>query len=103
MILSYKDPTRQVGVKGGIQTDSASCVPVAPNGSYEWYKPYYRREVEWHNGARHVYIEIWKMVLGEESESARFRVIPMRQQNTRLVELPLQCEACGPDLELCAK
>ena len=27
LILSFKDPTRQVGVKGGIKTDSASAMP----------------------------------------------------------------------------
>ena len=27
-ILSFKDPTRQVGVKGGIKTDSASAMPI---------------------------------------------------------------------------
>ena len=100
MILSYKDPTKQVGVKGGIQTDSASCVPVYPNGCYEWYKPYYRRDVEFHRGVRHVYIEIWQMAPGEWSSSTRFQVIPMRQENTgqRLAELSLQCEACDSDL-----
>ena len=27
-ILGFKDPTKQVGVKGGIKTDSAQCMPI---------------------------------------------------------------------------
>ena len=27
-ILTFKDPTKQVGVKGGIKTDSAQCMPI---------------------------------------------------------------------------
>ena len=31
LILSFKDPTQQVGVKGGIKTDSASAMPLHVN------------------------------------------------------------------------
>ena len=139
-ILSFKDPTKQVGVKGGVQTDSATCVPVDFEYPPVLGKIYYGRR--WRRdfwGSYCEFIDLWAYVYPNNIISAEwqscfksFRVNTlgryMREQEPEKHEkalklqtaewtrlgmewcdegsgphqdaLWLQCEACGPDIEL---
>ena len=111
-ILSFKDPTKQVGAKGGIK--APSCVWYtwnqrlsAPRGAIILdYGP--KRELvnvlykEYSRGVMHVKrfsllktrSRYW-LRSDDDRDSEADETCP-----TRLVEMSLQCEACGPDLEL---
>ena len=132
-ILSFKDPTRQVGVKGGIKTDSASAMPInvedlgvyAGSGARALVsvmvegKMYYSRdEAQVYSSQVYSYlfahISIWRGT--QASWHADNRIVDGQpggrgkciksfkvQYHDYLrppSELWLQCEACGPDLEL---
>ena len=127
-ILSFKDPTRQVGVKGGIKTDSASAMPInvydesARLGVYAGCvgncmvegKMYYSRvegqaysilqtDITIWQGAEAGYFDRNRIVDGQPGGSGK-RIKSFKVQSHDYLrppsELWLQCEACGPDLEL---
>ena len=105
-ILSFKDPTKQVGVKGGIQTDSARAMPRHCDEADYAYFVMTRYE---HSTKTSLYIwdtdDIDSNVLPRDWE---FIAEPIQEYillSEPLVERPpselwLQCDACGPDLEL---
>ena len=117
-MLSYKDPTRQVGIKGGIKTDSASAWPINVDDELAllqiWHigqimvegKLYYSREE--HRNFTHICI--WKGVralfgadgIVDGQPGGDYKRIKSFKLHSRdnLRPPSLQCEACGPDLTL---
>ena len=125
-ILSFKDPTKQVGVKGGIKTDSARAMPLNEDLRDDAIFPLPLNTMWIKNGSENIYHGEGqtKFVL-REPDCGAFKYIFIWQEDlyandfdTRpcthqpgfqdfLVKPPsdlwLQCEACGPDLELYAQ
>ena len=132
-ILSFKDPTKQVGVKGGIKTDSARAMPwnedlidhpqeamfPLPLNAM-WIKNHSERIYHGEGQTKFVlhypeyedfhYITIEEVYWPDFHLYVDFDTLPCTQQsdlNDWLVkpasDLWLQCEACGPDLELYAQ
>ena len=115
-ILSFKDPTRQVGVKGGIKTDSASAMPPYFEPLSGGYAPadivMTRRDVITSRGLRG-FLYIWDTdEMFEDPNDVDWLRNPWRdtmvqefEMSSKPLERPpselwLHCEACGPDLEL---
>ena len=138
-ILSFKDPTQQVGVKGGIKTDSARAMPLNWNHPTFWdviedpstmyirneasvchhgvgKEPFDPTHTEGHQGVfyeRKLYqrqISIyygnfeWNTIPGvfnkDEFELGKCSLPDCEGLVKPPSDLWLQCEACGPDLEL---
>ena len=121
LILSFKDPTRQVGVKGGIKTDSARAMPIERgaetrrlNAQLNWDrilvegKLYFVRlqSMGWIEHT-HYFIFRGKRATSREGEdiegqggSELIKEFKLTSNDRRppASELWLQCEACGPDL-----
>ena len=114
-ILSFKDATKQVGVKGGIKTDSAQCMPIdeysycgsradAPlfirntgaiiHHGYgkETFRPNWKR-----GGQVNLGIHIYS---ADDTVDIVFNTFDCSLPNPPKRDLWLQCEARGPDLEL---
>ena len=115
-ILSFKDPTRQVGVKGGIKTDSASAMPPYFEPLSGGYAPadivMTRRAVITSRGLRW-FLYIWDTdEMFEDPNDVDWLRNPWRdamvqefEMSSNPIERPpselwLRCEGCGPDLEL---
>ena len=134
-ILTFKDPTKQVGVKGGIKTDSARAMPLhadlIDNIHQEAIFPLPRKTMWINNGSEHIYHgEGQTKFVPHEPDCEGFNYIYIEQEYHRHFDLYynafdtrpctqnpgyadhlikphsdlwLQCEACGPDLELYAQ
>ena len=117
-ILSFKDPTKQVGVKGGIKTDSAQCMPIdnssycGPRADAPLFMHIMGTSVHYGRG-QGVFRPNWKYE-GRWGCSISIysadNTVDIVFDTTRCClpdglvkppsELWLQCEPCGPDLEL---
>ena len=121
-ILSFKDPTKQVGVKGGIK--APSCVwytwnqrRLAPRGAIilkysddrlffsptSWIDNQALHVYEKHGWRDHLkYFALWKTRSRYWHRDDDRALLSEADETcpTRLVEMSLQCEACEPDLEL---
>ena len=115
-ILSFKDPTRQVGVKGGIKTDSASAMP--PYFDPRDVSPVWalwpdgvvmtRRDMYYTSRGRRSFLFIWDTdEVGDLAQRYPWdgTMVQEFEMSSKPLERPpselwLQCESCGPDLEL---
>ena len=114
-ILTFKDPTKQVGVKGGIKTGSAQCMPYYEFGSYNLDEMeeelfIWNKSAIVHRGTGQSsfvprstcgnYPLIWIYSMCGYVNYAFNTSRCCNSLESPASDLWMHCEACGPDLEL---
>ena len=106
-ILSFKDPTQQVGVRGGIQTDSARAMP--PHYDEADYADLVLTRYEastrtflyiWDTEDIDMYPKVLPRDLHFTADPIQEYILHSNPLERPPSELWLHCDACGPDLEL---